>query len=348
MLRTLASAHGKTVSRELLLREVWSGTVVSEGAIRQAIWDSRKLLGCEGERAIEAVRGRGYRLAAKITTLPEPASNPLPRPAADTASLRGRDRELRELERARLGALERSGRGCVLIGPAGAGKSRLAREIIERAALDGTESSESYTERDGSLPLLWPWTSLLESCLQDADESHRVRCKTAAPDVFAWLELEHAWSLHEPSQRRLRLFEQLSRAFVLLLKDRPRVCLIEDLQWADEASLAFLAHHARMLAQTKTLWLFTCRSTDDATSPSLARALRALDQGPNNQRIMLAALTRSDVADVLSSERKQSAPESLVDAVYALTGGNAPLVLELARALNDGAYARSCGEPRTA
>jgi len=339
MLRTLASAHGKTVSRELLLREVWNGTVVSEGALRQAIWDLRKLLGCDGSRAIEAVRGRGYRLSAAITALPEAGSNTLPRPA-DSARLRGRDRELRELERALSDALERAGRACVLIGPAGAGKSRLAREIVERAALDGTEHSESYTERDDTLPPLWPWTRLLESCLHDAAEPLRARCKTAFPDLFAWLELEgdsaRAWSLHEPSERRLRLFDQLSRAFALLLKDQPRVCLIEDVQWADAASLAFLAHHARVLTQTKTLWLFTCRSTDDAASADLARALCALDQGPHNRRVLLAALSRSDVADVLSTELEKAAPESLVADVHALTGGNALLVVELARALNEG------------
>jgi DNA-binding winged helix-turn-helix (wHTH) protein len=71
MLRTLACARGKTVSREVLLREVWNGTVVSEGALRQAIWDLRKLLEKNGKRAIEAVRGRGYRLAAEITARPE-------------------------------------------------------------------------------------------------------------------------------------------------------------------------------------------------------------------------------------------------------------------------------------
>ncbi len=343
LLGTLVRSHGRTVGRETLLREVWGPVVVSEGALRQAVWELRKLLGAGGEPVIEAVRGRGYRLAARIDAAPAPAQAELPvRSSADR--LLGRDREIEELERMRRDALQRAGRACVLIAPAGVGKSRLAREVIERAAIDGVACSESYAACDGALPPLWPWTQLLEASLLDAGDALRARCRALAPDVFAWLESDAAsagaFSLQEPSERRLRLFEQLSRALTAALRDVPRVCLLEDVQWADEASLAFLAHHARALTQCRALWIITYRSTDEAESAALARALHALDQGPHNRRLQLSNLGRDEVEAMLARHLGDDASEQAATQVHALTRGNPLFVLELSRALVEGAISR--------
>lgn len=347
LLRALARARGRTVSREVLLREVWNGMVVSEGALRQAISELRKLIDPEGERAIEVVRGRGYRLSCVVSVDVQPAWTN--RRSASSALI-GRDQEVEELDRLRYEALERAGRACVLIGPAGVGKSRLARELAERAALDGTACSESYADRDGALPPLWPFMRLLESCLHDARDDVRARCKAMSPSVFAWLEpsasSERASPLQEPAERRLRFFDQLSRALSLLLREEPRLCVLEDLQWADEGSLAFLAYHARSLGQARALWIFTCRDNDEPQSAALAAVLHALEQGPHNRRITLAALRRGDVAALLCAQLGQDAPEPVVGQVHAMTRGNPLFVLELSRALREGAILRDGSTPR--
>lgn len=349
LLGALVRAQGRTVSREALRREVWGAVVVSEGALRQAVWELRRLLGVDGEGVIEAVRGRGYRLTPEVTAASSAApSEPLPR--AGDAPLLGRDRELEALERMRASALQRGGRAGVLIGPAGVGKSRLAREVIERAAAAGVACSETYADREGASPPLWPWTQLLEACLHDADDALQARCRALAPSVFAWLESgpssARAPMPHEPSERRLHLFEQLSRALGALLRDRPRVLLLEDLQWADEASLAFLSHYARALSQGRALWILTCRSTDDAGNEALARALDALGQGPHTRRFELSSLGRDAVAAMLARHLGGTAPEELADQVHALTGGNPLFVLELSRALEEGAVPRDRSQLR--
>jgi DNA-binding winged helix-turn-helix (wHTH) protein len=352
LLGALVRAKGRPVSRETLLHEVWDGVVVSEGALRQAVWELRKLLGVDGEGLIEAVRGRGYRLTAAIEPV-EHASAPASARAPRTGGSRllGRERELEQLERMRYDALHRAGRACVLIGPAGVGKSRLVRELVERAALDGVACSESYADRDGALPPLWPWSQLLQACLQDAQVAVVARCRVLGPSVFAWLESDHAsapaWPLHEASERRLHLFEQLSRVLGVLLLDKPRVCLLEDLQWADDTSLAFLAHHARTLTQCRALWLMTCRSTEDPPSAALARALHALEQGPHNQRIELSSLGRDDVAAMLALQLGDAASQPLAEQVHALTRGNPLFVHELSRALVEGAVPRDVGQQQS-
>jgi len=346
LLGALVHARGTTVSRQTLLRTVWDGVAVSEGALRQAVWELRKLLGADGERAIEAVRGRGYRFTAPIDVAGSAAPDQRV-PRVGYEGLLGRDLELGELEQLRYDALHRAGRACVLEGPAGVGKSRLARELIERAAQDGIACSESYADREGALPPLWPWTQLLDACLQDADDALQARCRALAPSVFAWRQADgvSAWSLQEPSQRRLRLFEQLSRMLTMLLRDKPRVCLVEDLQWADETSLLFLAHHARALTQCRALWLLTWRSTDQSESAAFARAMHAIDQGPLNRHLVLSNLGRAEVTKLLALHLGDAASEPLADQVCSITRGNPLFVLELSRALIEGALAREPSRP---
>ncbi|MGZ8197989.1 MAG: winged helix-turn-helix domain-containing protein, partial [Burkholderiales bacterium] len=64
VLRYLAERPGKVVSREALLAAVWSGVVVGDDSVTQAIIKLRKALGDTAESAayIQTIAKGGYRL----------------------------------------------------------------------------------------------------------------------------------------------------------------------------------------------------------------------------------------------------------------------------------------------
>src|SRR5689334_4553264 len=75
ILRYLVAHPRRLVTHDELLAQVWSGTVVSESAVRSHLHELRQVL---GEGVIETVIGRGYRFVAPLVdeTMPATASAP--------------------------------------------------------------------------------------------------------------------------------------------------------------------------------------------------------------------------------------------------------------------------------
>lgn len=139
VLVALVQRRGRIVTKSELLDLVWSGRIVEEGNLAVQVSTLRKLLGA---RSIVTVPGRGYQWTLPIRAAassyrqpPQPPSPPSPRsPASATArdapgpDLIGREPELAWLQQASAdGAMV-----VTLVGPAGIGKTALARAWLAR------------------------------------------------------------------------------------------------------------------------------------------------------------------------------------------------------------------------
>jgi DNA-binding winged helix-turn-helix (wHTH) protein/tetratricopeptide (TPR) repeat protein len=82
VLVVLVRNAGQIVTKEMLLAEVWPGSVVEEGNLARHIFNLRQLLGESGSATpyIETIPKRGYRFQAPE---PEPAPVPQPQPALE-------------------------------------------------------------------------------------------------------------------------------------------------------------------------------------------------------------------------------------------------------------------------
>jgi transcriptional activator of cad operon len=80
LLLHLANRAGETVSMEELLDSVWSGVVVTQDSVYQAITQLRRLLGDDAKdpRYIVTVPRLGYRLIAAVSPWPDDALEPAP------------------------------------------------------------------------------------------------------------------------------------------------------------------------------------------------------------------------------------------------------------------------------
>ena len=211
----------------------------------------------------------------------------------------GRSRELGELRRWYDEALAGTGRLALVVGEPGIGKTRLVEEFAREAVAEGATVAWGHAVDDVNAPALRPWRRLLRT-LPAASPS----------DWFGFAD-----------------------AVTDALVEAGGVFVLEDLQWADSASLRLLRHVARELGRSQVLFVATYRDTHTDTASPLAEMLPALLREPRVEVLRPGLLERDDVLEVLFSLTDEVVDPAYVDLLHQRTGGNPLYVRTLARLL---------------
>ena len=127
LLAALVDRAGHLVTKDELLDQVWPKMVVEEAALHVQVSALRKVLGAD---AITTVSGRGYQFTLPVTKGEADAhriSTPRHNLPYQLTSFVGREQEIAQLE-----ALVTANRLVTLTGAGGAGKTRLAIEVVSR------------------------------------------------------------------------------------------------------------------------------------------------------------------------------------------------------------------------
>jgi DNA-binding CsgD family transcriptional regulator/tetratricopeptide (TPR) repeat protein len=103
---------------------------------------------------------------------------------------------------------------------------------------------------------------------------------------------------------------------------RPAVLVVEDLQWADGATLDWLAYLARRLTEIPVMLVLTCRDDERAALAELRRVLASAARN-HVERIQLAPLSSGAALTLVGDARR-------TEEIMRLSGGNALLLTELA------------------
>ncbi|MDQ3611449.1 MAG: AAA family ATPase, partial [Actinomycetota bacterium] len=239
---------------------------------------------------------------------------------SDRESFVGRARELAALRNALTDARNGSG-GCVLLsGPPGIGKTRLTQEATRE--VDGTDVLWGRALDDPGAPPLWPWRRILR-LLPTVDDA--VDGALAASDA----SLERGVDL---DAARFRAVAAATDALIEAAEPQGLVVVLEDLHWADAASLRLLRHVAGDIGQSRLLIVGTHRdrgsSTLDAVLPELLRL-------PAVRTLALPPLEENDVRAYLAVYGGPLGPDA-AEKIHSRSGGN-PLYLRAVTALPDSA-----------
>ncbi len=113
----------------------------------------------------------------------------------------------------------------------------------------------------------------------------------------------------------------------------PPSSILEDLHWADEATLLLLDHLARHLVAVPVLIVGTYRDVELDIRPALARTLDGLIRERLVRQLPLARLPESALAEMLGALAGHEAPDAVVDLVFKETEGNPFFVEEVFRHL---------------
>jgi DNA-binding SARP family transcriptional activator/tetratricopeptide (TPR) repeat protein len=243
---------------------------------------------------------------------PGPATAPAPGPpAAPTDGLVGRASERAQLH-AVVDDLDRTGARFVLVeGEAGIGKSRLVGDLADHALPTGAAIGWGRCHEDADAPAFWPWRQAL-SDLGRSDPALR----PAQDGGFG-------------------VFEHVLERLTDVARHRRVVVVIEDLHWADSASLRLLAFLAVELRTAPVAVIATCRVEE--RPPVVVQVASTLSRSPGFLRLTLGALdpeqTHALAAQVLAGRAALDA-ETLAG-LHARTGGNPFFIGELARFLAD-------------
>ncbi|MFD5213846.1 ATP-binding protein [Microbacterium sp. NPDC058345] len=220
---------------------------------------------------------------------------------ASTADMVGRDAELELLE----AALQRASAGEVasvlVAGEAGIGKSRLLREFRERASRSALVLS-GWSLDYGSTPAPYtPLPSIVRGALADLGDTAAESAGPAREALRLLLpELGEA-----PFDRAKAAPESLREAIANVLEAaaarRPVVVLIEDLHWADDATLSTLAFLLRVIAGHRVLFVITCRVDEVRRGGAVRSFLVDAERARLLERLTLARLDAVQVRTMIEA-----------------------------------------------
>ena len=216
-------------------------------------------------------------------------------------------------------ALDGEGPVVLLAGEPGVGKTRLAEEAVDRARGLGMACGWGRaTDEEGSPPY-WPFRQVFR----------------ALTDLALLDAGPRDGSAGSAAQDRFRLFEAVTDVLLAVAQPRGLLVVLDDVQWADPASMQLLVHLAMGRPGSRLMVLATYRDTETAGQESLRAALSALAREPSVTRTRLVGLSEAEVAAQLAAVTGWAVPDSVAAAVCRRTGGNPFFVGELGRLLAD-------------
>ncbi len=240
----------------------------------------------------------------------------------------GRDRELARVARLLDDAVAGRGRLVLCTGEAGIGKTRLAEEAAALAAARGVPVVWARAADRGSSPPYGLWRMVLDDpAVRAVDDEASGADRWSA--VFGDAERPAvAEGADSGSARRFALFAKVRLRLAEAARPSALVLVLDDLQWADEASAALLTDVVRQLRGTPILVFATYR---DSAAPDevSARLLPGLSADANTERVDLRGLPAAAIGDMLRAAGLPTSAEA-VGEVHSETGGNPFLVKELA------------------
>lgn len=251
----------------------------------------------------------------------------------------GRNAELQRLADRYAAAAAGSGGLVVVAGDPGMGKTRLIEEVAGQVTKHGARVLWGQCYEGDWTP---PYAAFAEALGSNLGDPDRVRADLGGggpalgqlvPELRRLLpDLPQAVPL-SPDEERFRLIDAAGQYLVASSRRTPIVICLDDLQWADHATLGLMRSVARLAARHRVLILGTYRDVEIHPDHPLAVTLQALTRETNLDRIHLQGLDPAGTAALLSALGEHDVDEQIGAAWAAETEGNPFFIAELARHL---------------
>ncbi|TXC98552.1 AAA family ATPase [Streptomyces sp. ISID311] len=274
----------------------------------------------------------------------------------------GRSEELQRLTAAAASALSGHGHVAGVLGPAGVGKTRLLLELVPqleaaRAGEDGTGQESAGLEVIWShcflgegVPPYWVWTQILRRLSTTRPDAFREAAKPFGT-LLAPLMPERAArpgglaSESDWGQARFLTHDAVCEVLLALAAQRPLVLLMEDLHWADPASLDLLRLLSTRSQGHPLGIVLTAREHEIESDAMLRRMLSEVLRGPRTETLRLGGLSRRAVAALVVAQAGPGVDARVVEVLHRRSEGNPYFVMQLLSLLGD---ARSLRRPDAA
>lgn len=247
----------------------------------------------------------------------------------------GRETPLARLESAAERAFSVQSSVALICGEPGIGKSRLVKELAQR--LSGRKVREHWGRCFASEggPSYWPWVQVLRSVIA-ADPSDG-----DPPAVRPWHDLSRlaygeSISDQSASFTQQTLFDAVLSGLTRAAERSPLLIVIEDLHYADLATLHLVEYLSLMLQDEPIMFVGTYRHVDLEPMHPLRATVGELERRYGFLSVTLEGLSLAEVSVLIASEPDAVAPPETASVIHRRSGGNPLFALELARFLSSG------------
>ncbi|MEV0459292.1 ATP-binding protein [Catellatospora methionotrophica] len=227
--------------------------------------------------------------------------------------------------------------GLVLVaGEAGIGKTTLLTAAMAQARAAGALVVAGTCWEGGSAPGFWPWTQVLRAIRRAVGEDGWAAARQAAGPGLSVLLGEAGHDDGLPAlEGEFPLFDAVTTAFVTLSQRRPLVVSLDDLHWADAASLRLLRFAAQHTWSERVLLLGAYRDVE-VDSPGHPLREPMLPLSVKATTVTLGGLGRDEVAELMARTAGTVPGPELAEEVHRRTGGNPFFVEQTARLWHSG------------
>jgi class 3 adenylate cyclase len=264
----------------------------------------------------------------------------------------GRRDELERLERRLEAARSGTGGLAFVIGEPGIGKTRLLEEFTVRARSQGAQvlwgrCFEGELSRPFG-PFAEAIASYAKECepqvLREEVGGYGGVVAKIAPELRERLPDLPVPEALAPEEERYRLLDAVAQLLWAFARKAPLVLVLDDLHWADGATLVLLRHLSRFLSRHPVLVLGAYRDVELDRQHPLGDALAALRREVEVERIGLLGLPQEAVMELLQAIARHEVRASFAEAITAETGGNPFFLREvLLNLLEEGKVEREAG-----
>jgi len=328
--------------------QILLGSLVQAMAGRRNAYAMRPMGELELKGVVGAVETLELVWEPLATTEVAPAAEGIPLPRrleyVPATGVIGREVHTQHAAAALKRAAGHQGREVLLIaGEAGQGKTTLAAEVARRAYDEGAVVLLGRCDEELGVPY-GPFIEALQHYVAHAELGALQRhVETHGPALSRLCRglASRLGDLPPPDEvdadtERYRLYGAVVGILEEASRDRPVVLVLDDVQWADAASLQLLRHVVKMGDALGLLIICTYRDTE--LSSLMVETLGALRRETGVDRIALRGLEDDEVVRFLEAASGHDLTESgltLAHAVYEETDGNPFFVSEMLRHLED-------------
>ncbi len=240
----------------------------------------------------------------------------------------GRQRQLEELYSS-LCSIERGEGSTVFIsGEAGSGKTRLTAEFLNQTKQKGITVLSGWCLSHSVVPY-FPFVEAFESYLPSRQNGKPVGLQQL--NANTWLVKSESTQTETPQVWKDQAYSSITKELLFLSTEKPLILFIDDLHWADSASLSLLHYIARSIACERIMILATFRSEEQERQ--LVETLRLMGREALFTEIKLPRLNKQNVGEIAESMLGGKANVSFIDRLASESRGVPLYVVESVRML---------------
>ena len=273
----------------------------------------------------------------------------------------GRERELEELQRCIDLAVQGKGRTVFITGEAGSGKSRLAHEFLNLAKQKGIGVMAGWCLSDAAAPY-FPFVEAFNAYFASLEQEESLnlqkqgaRLNFSGTDqivseeygITAWLtgpkaaEKPGKPQVISPQVWKDQVFARVAKTLHEISVQSPTVIFIEDIHWADSASLALLHYLARLINNSERILVLATFRSEELTADAeghphpLVETLRMMRREDLFTEIKLPNLNQTCVEKIAENIIGGNLQSEFAEKLAVESRGNPLFIVESLRMLSE-------------